>query len=117
MTEETNDMIPPENELPASLHKHLRTILPEKELNSFREQLPAEFLSDASEGLGHLKDTRQLESVLQHLNKQMHNQLAHKKTKKRRPSIGDQSWSFWAIIVIFLLIFIGYIVIRMLLRH
>lgn len=115
MPEETNDMIPPENKLPASLDSHLRTIMPEKELKHFREQLPAEFLSDASEGLNHLRDAKQLESVLEQLNRQMHRQLAYKKTKRRR-SIGDLSWSYWAIIIIFLLIFVGFILIRMLLR-
>jgi hypothetical protein len=117
MTEETNDMIPPENKLPPSLDNHLRAIMANKELNRFREQLPAEFLSDASEGLGQLKDTKQLESVLQHLNQQMHHQLGHKKTHKKRRSIGDLSWSYWAIIIILLLVIIGYGVIRMLLRH
>jgi hypothetical protein len=116
MTEETNDMIPSENKLPASLDIHLRAIMADKELNLFREQLPAEFLSDASEGLGQLKDTKQLESVLHHLNLQMHHQLGHKKTHKKRRSIGDLSWSYWAIIIILLLVIVGYIVVRMLLH-
>src|ERR1700682_6035172 len=112
MTEETNDMNPPENKLPASLDSHLRAIMEEKELNRFRDQLPAEFLSDASEGLGQLKDTKQLESVLQHLNQQMRHQLGHKKAHKKRRSIGDLSWSYWAIIIILLLTIAGYVVVR-----
>jgi hypothetical protein len=117
MEEETNDIIPPEKKLPASLDTHLRAILPEKELNQFREQLPAEFLSDASEGLDHLEDLKQLESVLQQINQQMHHQLAFKKLQRKRRSIGDLSWTYWAIIIIFILIFTGFIVIRMLLKH
>ena len=119
MTDEKNDMNPadPRKKLPASLDKHLRAIIPEKDLNQFREQLPAEFLSDASEGLDQVEDTKQLESVLQKLNQQMHQHLAHKKTHKKRRSIGDLGWTYWAIIIILLLSIVGFVVIRMLLHH
>jgi hypothetical protein len=116
MSEEINDMNHPDNKLPDSLDDHLRTIMEEKELNRFREQLPAEFLSDAAEGLNQLKDTKQLESVLRNLNQQLHRQLAHKKVHKRKKSIGDLSWGYWAIIVILLLSIVGYGVIRMFLH-
>ena len=72
MSEEINDMKHPDNKGPDPLDDHLRTLMAEKELNNFREQLPAEFLSDASEGLRQLKDSKQLESVLRNLNQQMH---------------------------------------------
>jgi hypothetical protein len=116
MTEQKDDMIPNENKLPNSLDGHLRAIMEEKELSRFKEQLPAEFLSDASEGLAQLKDTKQLESVLQHLNKQMHQQLKHTKTRRKRRSIGDLSWTYWAIMIILLLVIVGYVVVRMLLH-
>jgi hypothetical protein len=119
MTDETNDMIPtdPEKKLPASLDRHLRTILPDKDLNHFREQLPPAFLSDATEGLDHLRDTKHLETVLQQLNQQMHQQLKNKKKHKFRRSAGDMRWSYWAIIIILLLCIGSFIVIRLLLRH
>jgi hypothetical protein len=119
MNDEMNDMIPadPGKKLPDSLDRHLRAIMPGKDLDRFMEQLPAEFLSDASEGLDHLKDTKKLESVLQQLNQQMHQHLVHKKTYRKRHSIGDLSWTYWAIIIIFLLTITGFLVIRMLLRH
>ena len=116
MSEEINDMNNPENKLPDLLDVHLRTMMAERDLNRFREQLPAEFLSDASEGLNQLKDNKQLESVLQNLNQQMHRQLAHKKVHKRKSSIGDLSWSYWAIIIILLLSMVGYIIVRMLIH-
>jgi hypothetical protein len=119
MTDELNDMSPanPGKELPASLDKHLRAIIPEKDLDQFREQLPAEFLSDASEGLDNLKDTEQLESVLQKLNQQMYQHLKHKKMHNKRRSIGDLGWTYWAIIIILLLTIVGFVVIRMLLNR
>ncbi len=116
MSEEINDMNHRDNKLPDSLDDHLRTMMADKELDRFREQLPAEFLSDASEGLNQLKDTTQLESVLQKLNQQMHQHLAHKKVHKRRRSIGDLSWSYWAIIIILLLSIVGYVIVRMLMH-
>jgi hypothetical protein len=117
MTEETHDMLPedPGKKLPASLDSHLRTLIPEKDLDYFREQLPAAFLEDATEGLGHLPDTNQLESVLLQLNQQMHQQLNPKKTHKRRRSAWDPSWTYWAILIILLLTIAGFIVIRILL--
>ena len=117
MEEETNDMIPPEKKLPVTLDKHLRAILPDKELNQFREQLPEEFISDASEGLDRLKDIKQLETVLQQINQHMHQQLSHKKARLKRRVVGDLTWNYWAILIIFILIFVGFFVIRMLLKH
>jgi hypothetical protein len=119
MTDELNDMSPanPGKELPASLDKYLRAIIPEKDLDQFREQLPAEFLSDASEGLNDLKETEELESVLRKLNQQMYQHLKHKKTHNKRRSVGDLSWTYWTIIIIFMLAIVGFVVIRMLLNR
>jgi hypothetical protein len=119
MTEEKNDNIPsdPGKKLPASLDIHLRNIMQDKDLNHFKDQLPVEFLSDASEGLEHVNDTKQLESVLKQLNLQMHKNLKHKKSHKHSHFIGNLSWTYWAIIVILLLTITGFIIIRMLLHH
>jgi hypothetical protein len=113
MNEEINDIGHPENRLPETLEDHLRRIMAEMELNQFRQQLPAEFLTDASEGLSQLKDNKQLESVLRNLNAQMHRQLAHKKVHKRKKNIGDMSWTYWTIIIILLLSIVGYVIVRL----
>jgi hypothetical protein len=119
MAEETNDMIPadPEKKLPAALDRHLRTIIPEKDLMRFREQLPEDFIADASEGLENLKDSNQLESVLKKLNQQMHHQLSHKKTNKMRRPEGVLPWTYWAIVTVLLLTIAGFVLIRMILKH
>ena len=115
MKEDTNDMTPadPDKKLPAPLDSHLRELMQDQNLQNFQDQLPAEFLEDAKEGLGHLRDTRQLEFVLRQLNQQMHQQLSHKKKRRRKTSVWDLSWTYWAIIIIFLLTITGYFVIRM----
>ena len=87
-----------------------------KELNKFGDQLPAEFLSDASEGLNLVQDDQQLETVLQQLNLHMHQQLAPKKTHRTRKGIGDLSWTYWAIVFILLLTIAAFVVIRMFLK-
>lgn len=119
MEKETNDNKPEDSEkkLPAQLDIHLRAIMQEADLKDFHKQLPAEFLSDASEGLHHVNDTKQLESVLQQLNQQMHQHLQHKKIHKRTHHIGNPSWTYWAIIIVLLLTIVGFIIIRMLLHR
>ena len=116
MTEEINDIHGSEKKLPETLDNHLRSMMAEKELDRFRRDLPAEFLSDASEGLNQMNETNQLESVLRGLNQQMHRQLTQKKSHKRKTSIGNLSWNYWAIMIILLLCIIGFVVVRMLLH-
>lgn len=112
-------MIPldPEKKITRLLENHLHTILEERDLKDFREQLPVDFVKDASEGLDQIKNKAQLEAVLKQMNQQLHYQLREKKTPKRTHPIWDLSWTYWAIIVILLLTIAGFIVIRMLLHH
>jgi hypothetical protein len=119
MNEETNDMIPgdPGKDLPSSIREHLRTIMADRDLGQFREQLPPGFLLDASEGLDQLNDPKQLESVLQQLNKEMNQHLTHIKTKRLKRSIGNLNWTYWAVIIIILLTVISFVVIRMHLKN
>jgi hypothetical protein len=119
MNEETNHMKPADQDkkLPLALDKQLRDLLPEKELNNFRKQLPDEFLNDASEGLDQVRDGNQLENILKKLNQQLHQHLAHKKRKSGKRSIGNFSWAYWAVIIILILCICAFLVIRLLLHH
>jgi hypothetical protein len=117
MTDEKNDMIPPEKNPASSFDNRLRELLPGKELDDFKKQLPPEFISDAEEGLGKISDSRQLDSVLKKLNQHMHHQLSVKKQKKKSNEIGNLNWSYWAILIILILIFACYLVIRQLLHR
>ena len=115
MSEEVNDMNHAEDKLPAALDEHLRNLMGEIELKRFRQQLPEEFLSDASEGLHQFNDAKQLDSVLKKLNGQMHRQLGHKKLQKQRKT-SDLSWTYWAIVIILLLCITGYLIVQMLMH-
>jgi hypothetical protein len=119
MNDEKNDMNreDPEKNISSPLKHHLRAMLPDGEGKTTRDPLPREFLEDASEGLQQVKDEKQLETVLQQLNRQMHLQLIHKKKSRKRRGIGDLSWAYWAIIIILIFSILGYLVIRMSLKH
>jgi hypothetical protein len=119
MNNDTNDMISEEfpEDNSSSLNKHLQTFMKEKDLDQFRKQLPASFLKDASEGLQQLKDQEQLENILRQLNQQMHGQLSVKKKIRERRAVASMSWTYWAIGVILMLAVIGFILVRMVLKH
>jgi hypothetical protein len=119
MAEENNDKIPgdPGKKLPLPLEKQLRTLLPGKEMDLFTEQLPDAFLADATEGLSQVRDSPQLDTLLKHLNHQMHQQLTQKKKRLGRRRPGDLSWTYWAILVILLLTICAFLVIRIFLLH
>jgi len=107
----------PGKSLPPPLESQLRALMPEKEMDLFRKQLPEDFLADASEGLSQVHDSPQLDAVLKQLNHQMHQQLAHKKNPMGRRSAGDLRWTYWAVITILLLVICAFLVIRILLHH
>ena len=117
MADDKNDMIPPEKNPSSAFDSHLRELLQGEELDDFKKQLPPEFISDAEEGLRNISDSRQLDSVLKKLNQQMHHQLSAKKKKKRPDAIGNLDWPYWAILIILILIFACYFVIRLLLHR
>ncbi len=116
MTENSNDKRPSGKKLPVPLDQHLRTLLEEKDLGRFHDQLPEGFISDAAEGLKDLPDSEQLDSVLNQLNHDMHRQLGNKKAKRKRRSIADMSWTYWTIIIILILAVLGYFIISLKLK-
>ena len=116
MTEDSNDKGFSRKKLPVQQNEQLRSLLEDKVLGRFREQLPEDFISDAAEGLKDLPDTQQLESVLKQLNQDLHKQLGNKKSIRKRRSIADMSWTYWAIIIILLLAILGYLLISLKLK-
>ncbi len=113
--EESNHMIPDgaDSNLPDSLDIRLRAMLNELDQKPSMEELPADFLTDATEGLHQVKDEKELASVIQKLNKEMHQHLSHVKTKRLKRSIGNLNWTYWAVVLIILLTIISFIIIRM----
>jgi hypothetical protein len=116
--EESNHMMPgpADSNKPDSPDNLLRAMLNELDQKASMEKLPADFLTDASEGLHQVKDEKELAAVIQKLNKEMHQHLTHVKTKRLKRSIGNLNWTYWAVILIILLTIISFIVIRMQLK-
>ncbi len=74
-----------------------------------KEIAQSEFLRDALEGLHPLKNTVDLDAVVNHLNQQLKQQLApRKRRRKRRAGMAEQKWGLLAILVILGLCLLGY---------
>jgi hypothetical protein len=80
------------------------------------DQLPEEFLTDASEGLAGMEDDEQLSTVLKQLNHQMRKQLGHKKNIKSHRKIWDLTWTYWAIVIVLILTITAFWVVRLYLK-
>jgi hypothetical protein len=80
------------------------------------DHLPAEFLTDAKEGLADFESTAQLNAVLKQLNYQMHQHLINKKSHKVHKKIWDLTWSYWTIVLILILTIAAFMVIKLYLK-
>jgi len=71
-----------------------------------------EFMNDAMEGLENFKNKKDVSLLVQQLNAELKKQTAKKKARKEKRRLKDQPWLYITIITLFLLIVIGYIVIK-----
>jgi hypothetical protein len=71
-----------------------------------------EFADDAMEGLQQFKNKYDLSVLVEQLNRDLHNKLERKKKRRDKLQIKDQSWIYFAVILIILLIVISYYVIH-----
>lgn len=71
------------------------------------------FIDDAAEGLQSIQDKTKLENYVLQLNKNLHQQLQNKKTKKEKRNIKNLQWGIVAAAIILLLCLLGYTVLKM----
>jgi len=71
-----------------------------------------EFVDEAMEGLQQFKNKHDLSVMVEQLNRDLHNKLERKKKRRDKLQIKDQSWIYFAVIIIILLIVISYFVIH-----
>ena len=76
-----------------------------------------EFLNDAVEGLQGLEGKTNMQSYVDELNAAMQKSLTKKKARRLRRRLKDQNWTLLAIILVIVLCVLGYLVIKLLLRH
>jgi hypothetical protein len=97
---------------------YLSGSLPDAEKARFEEELPADpFLQDAVEGLRALPEGEKLPEVLSHLNRQLQHQLAHKKSRRKQKALRYEAWLYWTIGLILLIVFIAFILLRLMLKR
>ena len=84
----------------------------EKKHEVEKKLLENEFAEDAVEGLQTIKDKRDINYVVEMLNRDLKKKLAKKRQRREKMRIKDQSWLYISLIILILLIVIAYIVIR-----
>lgn len=70
------------------------------------------FADEAVEGLQNFSSTKELQSYVEKLNKDLNKYLIQKKKRRDRRKIGEVSWIYITIILVLVLIIIAYMVIR-----
>lgn len=71
-----------------------------------------EFMNDAMEGLGTMKDKKHLESLVAQLNTDLHTKLEKKKIRKEKRKLKEYPWIYFALVFILILIVITWYVIH-----
>jgi ABC-type bacteriocin/lantibiotic exporter with double-glycine peptidase domain len=71
-----------------------------------------DMVNDAVEGLEHVKNKKNLQTYVEHLNKNLQNQLEQKKQQQQKRKLKEYPWIYFAIILILLLCIVAYVIIR-----
>ena len=71
-----------------------------------------EFINDAVEGLEQFSNKKNMAVSVEHLNRELQKQIAKKKGRKEKRKLKEQSWVYFTIIPLLLLIIISYILVK-----
>jgi hypothetical protein len=74
------------------------------------------FLNDAVEGLQQLKNKKKVQTYVDELNAAMLKSLDKKKKRRLHHRLGEEPWTYLAIILVLVICIIGYLLIRKMLR-
>lgn len=66
-----------------------------------------EFVNDAMEGLSGLSNKKNLESLVEQLNTDLHKKLEEKKNRKKKRRVKEYSWVYLALILIIVLVVVA----------
>ncbi|MDQ6763217.1 MAG: hypothetical protein M3015_11400 [Bacteroidota bacterium] len=95
------------------LMDYLSDKLTGKEKHELEEaMIDSEMINDAVEGLGGLKNKKDVSALVEQLNLNLKKQLEKKKSKKLKRSLKDLPWLYLTIILILIMILIGFLVIK-----
>ncbi|MDP9230250.1 MAG: hypothetical protein M3O67_06230 [Bacteroidota bacterium] len=71
-----------------------------------------EFADEALEGLSQFKNKKDINRLVEQLNRDLKNKISRKKQRREKMQLKDQPWLYISIIIFLLLIVISYVVIR-----
>jgi hypothetical protein len=71
-----------------------------------------EFASEAVEGLQNMGSKKDLNAYVEQLNKELNQYLDQKKKRRDKRKLTDVPWSYFAILVILILVVVAYFIIR-----
>lgn len=95
------------------LMDYLSGKLAKEELHDVEKNMvDSEFMSDAVEGLQEFQSKKDINLLVEQLNRELHKNLEKKKSRKEKRKLKDQPWLLFAIILILIVIIISFIVIR-----
>lgn len=84
----------------------------EKKHEVEKKLLDNEFAGDAIEGLQKINDKRQIDFMVEMLNRDIKKKLAKKKQRREKMQVRIQPWLYMSLIILILLVVIAYVVIR-----
>ena len=98
------------------LLQYLQDKLSEEKKHEVEKQLLENvFASDAIEGLQQIKNKKDINIIIDQLNRDLKLKTAKKNLRRERLKLKDQPWLYISLIIFLLLIIISYIVIRQML--
>ena len=98
--------------------KYLQGNLSEEQKNEVeKKMIDSDFDTDALEGLQEIKNTGNISSVVEQLNRDLQKKLKKKKLRRERLQIKFQPWLFIILLIFLLLIVISYFIIQRLMQQ
>jgi cobalamin biosynthesis Mg chelatase CobN len=101
-----------------TLLKYLEGRLSEEQKHEVeKKMLATEFSDDAMEGLQEIKNKKDLSSLVEQLNRDLHKKLEKKKQRREKFRIKDQTWLYITIVIILLLLVVSFVVVYRMLQQ
>lgn len=76
-----------------------------------KKMMNNDFDADALEGLGHIKDQKQIQALVEQLNNELRKKTEKKKEHNRKLRLNQPPWAIISIILILILVIISYFII------
>lgn len=96
-----------------SLYDYLNGKMSDEQQHDFETKFQDDaFMQDAVEGLEKMEDKNNMHLLVHELNKNLHDQVKKKRKRKDSRKIQEQSWVYFSVLLILLLVIVAYLVIK-----